>query len=90
MTISQLPEFTRWIGPVVSALKELGGSARPREVVDLVAKNEHVPDEVLDALNPSGGRKFPNQVHWARFYLAEDGYPDRSKHQKQGSESSFR
>ena len=78
--IMQLPEFTKWVGPLIVALKELGGSARPREVVDRIAKNVQVPDEVLDALNPSGGPKFPNQVHWARFYLAEDGYLDRSKH----------
>lgn len=75
-----LPEFAKWINPILRALSELGGSARPREVVERVAKNEHVPDEVLDQLNPAGGQRFPNQVHWARFYLADAGYIDRSKH----------
>lgn len=77
---STLPEFAKWINPVLRALHELGGSARPREVVERVAQNEHVSDEVLDQLNPSGGQRFPNQVHWARFYLADAGYIDRSKH----------
>lgn len=77
---NSLPEFSKWINPVLRALNELGGSARPREVVELVAKNEHVTDDVLDQLNPAGGQRFPNQVHWARFYLADSGYIDRSKH----------
>ena len=77
---NSLPEFTKWINPVLRALNELGGSARPREVVERVAKNENVPDDVLDQLNPAGGQRFPNQVHWARFYLADSGYIDRSKH----------
>lgn len=75
-----LPEFARWINPLLVALKELGGSARPPEAVDLVARNEDVPDEVLNVILPSGlQRKFSNQVHWARFYLAHQGYIDRSK-----------
>ncbi len=73
------PEFARWINPVLRALTELGGSARPHEVVERVATNEHVPDQVLDQINPAGGQRFPNQVHWARFYLAEGGYIDRSR-----------
>ncbi|HEY3327624.1 MAG TPA: restriction endonuclease [Novimethylophilus sp.] len=73
-------EFSRWINPVLKALSELGGSARPREVVELVGSNERVADEVLDQINPAGGQRFPNQVHWARFYLAEAGFIDRSRH----------
>src|SRR5450759_5209589 len=73
-------EFARWINPVLKALSELGGSARPREVVELVARNERVADAVLDQVNPAGGQRFPNQIHWARFYLAEAGFIDRSRH----------
>ena len=80
MQNNTLPEFARWINPVLCALHELGGSARPREVVERVAHNEHVSDAALDQLNPAGGQRFPNQVHWARFYLADAGYIDRSKH----------
>ncbi|MBK6924488.1 MAG: restriction endonuclease [Thermomonas sp.] len=77
--ILPVPEFARWINPVLRALGELGGSARPREVVERVAQNEQVPDDVLDLLNPSGGQRFSNQVHWARFFLADAGFIDRSK-----------
>lgn len=76
---TQLPEFTRWINPVLHALSELGGSARPQEVVERVAKNEGVGDELMDQLNPAGGQRFGNQVHWARFYLADAGLIDRTK-----------
>ncbi len=72
-------EFAKWINPLLRALRELGGSARPREAVERVASNEAVPDSTLDQTNPSGGGRFSNQVHWARFYLAEAGYIDRTK-----------
>ena len=47
-----IPDFARWINPLLKALVELGGSARPRETVDLVAKNEDVPDDLLNELLP--------------------------------------
>jgi len=78
--VKELPDFAHWINPVLQALSELGGTARPREVVDLVAKNEQVSDDALNETLPSGVPRFPNQVHWARFYLAHQGYIDRSKH----------
>lgn len=74
------PEFSRWLNPILRALKELGGSAQPREVVERVAKNEAIPDDVLDQINPAGGQRFSNQVHWARFFLVGAGLIDRSKH----------
>ena len=30
-------EFTRWMGPLLDSLRELGGSARPREASDRIA-----------------------------------------------------
>lgn len=72
-------EFAGWINPLLGALKELGGSARPQEVVDLVAKRCSVPDAVLDQTIAGGTSRFGNQVHWARYYLAEAGYIDRSR-----------
>lgn len=64
-------EFAGWINPLLAALKELGGSARPQEVVDLVAKRCSVTDAVLDQTITGGTSRFGNQVHWARYYLAE-------------------
>jgi restriction system protein len=73
------PEFASWINPLLAALKELGGSARPQEVVDLVAKTCSVADAVLDQTISGGTSRFGNQVHWARYYLAEAGLIDRSR-----------
>ena len=32
-------EFVRWFGPLLEALKQLGGSAKPREAADKMAEN---------------------------------------------------
>lgn len=75
-----VPEFAKWINPLLRCLRDMGGSARPQEVVERIAKSESVADDVLNQLNPAGGQRFSNQVHWARYYLAEAGLIDRSKH----------
>lgn len=74
-----VPEFAKWINPLLAALRDLGGSGKPREVVERVAEREQVPDQVLDVQNQSGGQRFANQVHWARYFLAEGGFIDRSR-----------
>lgn len=71
-------EFVKWMGPIVEALRKLGGSGRPREVTDLVAQNEKVPDDKLEEIMQSGTLKFPNQVAWARQYLVWEGILDSS------------
>lgn len=72
-------EFVRWFGPLLDALRELGGSASPREAVDWIAKTERVPNELLNATLKSGQSRFYNQVHWARQYLVWGGLIDSGK-----------
>ena len=72
-------EFAGWMNPLLEALRELGGSARPREAVDLVARKCRIPDTILDQTITGGVSRFVNQVHWARYYLAEVGYIDRPR-----------
>lgn len=75
------PEFVKFIGPVISALTELGGSGRPDEVRGAIAKSLSISDEEQSRPLPSGVQsRFENQVHWARFYLAKGGYIDSSRH----------
>ena len=62
-------EFVRWFGPLLQALRDLGGSASPREALDRIAKIESVPEELRNAVLKSGQERFYNQVHWARQYL---------------------
>jgi restriction system protein len=72
-------QFVRWFGPLLDALRELGGSGTPSEVVDQIAKDLKLPEEVQTELMDSGAPRFPNQVAWARFYLTREGLLDSSK-----------
>src|SRR3990167_11036020 len=75
------PEFVRFVGPVISALGELGGSGRPEEVRAAIAEALNISEEEQARPLPSGVQsRFENQVHWARFYLAKGGYIDASRH----------
>lgn len=73
------PRFVQYFGPVLDALRALGGSARPGEVVEWIANELQIPDDVLGEELPSGGSRYRNHVHWARFYLAKAGLVDSSK-----------
>ncbi len=73
-------QFVRYFGPLLDALRGLGGSAKADEAVDRVAQDLKVPDEVLNETLPSGGSRFRNQVAWGRFYLVREGLIDSSKH----------
>lgn len=76
----QRAEFAKWLGPVLDALRALGGSGKPREVCDYVAEHMSVPSAILDATLKSGQTRFYNQVHWARQYLVWEGLLDGSTH----------
>jgi restriction system protein len=73
-------KFVRYFGPLLDALRGLGGSAKADEAVDRVAEDLKLPDNVLNEVLPSGGSRFRNQVAWARFYLVREGLLDSSKH----------
>jgi restriction system protein len=72
-------QFVRYFGPLLDALRTLGGSGTPREVVEQIAHDLSVPDDVQNELLPSGEPRFPNQVAWARFYLSREGLLDSSR-----------
>lgn len=76
---SKQSEFVRWFGPLLDALRDLGGSASPREALDRIAEREKVPEELRNAVLKSGQERFYNQVHWARQYLVWEGMIDSSK-----------
>lgn len=74
-----ISEFATYINPVISALSNLGGSARAEEVCAAVAEDLNLPNELLDKRLKNGVSRYENQVHWARFFLAKTGYIDSSK-----------
>lgn len=73
-------EFVRWFGPLIEALKQLGGSAKPREAADKIAENLKLNDDKLNEILNSGQSRYYNQVAWARQYLAWEGLLDTSQH----------
>jgi restriction system protein len=72
-------QFVQWFGPVLDALRALGGSGTPDEVVDHIAVTLKILDDQLNETLPSGDLRFRNQVQWARFYLVREGLLDSSK-----------
>jgi restriction system protein len=72
------PQFVRYFGPVINALKVLGGSGRPAEVKDLIAEQLKLSEDEINAALDSGASRFGNQVDWAKFYLSTAGYIDAS------------
>ena len=72
-------QFVRFFGPLLDALRGLGGSGTPDEVVERIAEDLKLPDAVQNELLPSGESRYRNQVAWARFYLVREGLLDSSK-----------
>jgi restriction system protein len=64
---------------VLKALKELGGSGRPAEVVEIVARLKKASDAERQETLKSGALRFDKEVAFARKYLVWAGYVDASK-----------
>jgi restriction system protein len=79
MTAGTGPAFVRYFGPVLSALNELGGSARPAEVREQIVRDLNVSEEEQSETTEHGNARFDNQVAWARFYLVKAGLIDSSR-----------
>jgi restriction system protein len=71
-------EFTQWMGPLLDALRLLGGSGSPSDVSNQIAETLKLPESKLSETIKSGTSKFHNQVCWARQYLVWEGYLDAS------------
>jgi restriction system protein len=70
--------FANYMRPLIDALRELGNSGTPSEVRDTIAKNLELTDGQIEEQNKSGASRFHNDLHWARYYLAKEGYLDSS------------
>ena len=63
-------QFVRYFGPLLSALRGLGGSAKADEAVDRVADDLKVTDDVLNETLPSGDRDFAIRLRGHDFILS--------------------
>ena len=73
------PQFVRFFTPIIEALRELGGSARTAEVVDLAIEKLSIPEDEQGELLESGASRVRNQAQWARLYLVHAGLLSSSK-----------
>ena len=56
-------EFVKWFGPILDALRALGGSAKPKEITEWIGENLKIPESVLnERYEKSGVLKFQNQL----------------------------
>lgn len=68
------PKFLRFFVPVIEALKELGGSGTPSEVIDLAISKMNITEKEQLKTNKNGGSTIINQAQWAKLYLLKSGY----------------
>ena len=72
-------KFLRWFKPLLQALKDLGGSATPKEARNKIIENEKLTEEETSAVvGKTQTPEFNNDVAWARQYLVRSGYIDNS------------
>jgi 5-methylcytosine-specific restriction protein B len=71
--------FLKWFGPLIKALRDLGGSASPQDARQKIVENEKLSeDDISQTRGKSNVNKFENEVAWARNYLVKGGYIDKS------------
>lgn len=56
-------KFVRFFGPVLDALRELGDSGTPLEVVRKVAANLNISEDEQNAPLKSGSQDLPTRLH---------------------------
>lgn len=72
------PVFVQYFGPILDALRELGGSGRPAEIQDIIAEKLGISEQEQSEQLKSGASRFTNKIYWARFYLVKAGLLDSS------------
>lgn len=71
--------FLRWFAPLIQALRDMGGSGTPAEARAKIVENEQLSeDEINETRGKNNVNKFENEVAFARNYLVNAGYIDKS------------
>ena len=71
--------FLRWFAPLIQALRDLGGSGTLAEARAKIIENEQLSeDEINQTRGKNNVNKFENEVAFARNYLVNAGYIDKS------------
>ena len=70
----RVPQFYRFLNPIIEVLKELGGSGKAGEVIDLVVEKLNISEDELSETIKSGASRIKNQIQWARLALVKAGF----------------
>ena len=70
--------FLKWFGPLINALKTLGGTATPKQVRAQIIKDMNLGKDITNVIvGKTGVNKFENELAFARTYLVYEGYIDK-------------
>ena len=69
-------EFLLFMNPLLDAMRQKGGQARPREIYEAIAQKLNLSEEERTVTNKNGYPRFENQIAWARSYFVKTGYLD--------------
>ncbi len=72
-TENELPQIVPLFGPLLDALRFLGGRGKPNEVIEQMVDILKISDDDLRVTTKSGQRKFGNNIHWAHCFLFKAG-----------------
>ncbi|MCP5159583.1 MAG: restriction endonuclease [Gammaproteobacteria bacterium] len=78
----RIPTFDELMNPLLSALRDLGGSGSIDEIYDKVISNERFPEDVVNIIhNPEKSTltEVAYRLAWARSYLKQFGHLENSK-----------
>jgi 5-methylcytosine-specific restriction protein B len=73
------PRFVEYFGPVLDALRNLGGSGTPEQVTEWIRANVDIPANEWNAKTKGGNPQVQDKINWARFYLLKAGLIGSSK-----------
>ena len=79
MSNQKRTEFVKWMGPILDALRDLGGSGTPKEVTEKIIVDQNISEKRLSEKISSGASRFQNQVYWGRQYLVWEGLLESTK-----------
>ncbi|MET0163657.1 MAG: hypothetical protein ABW318_01475 [Vicinamibacterales bacterium] len=60
--------FKKYLGPILDALRVLGGSGTPRQVRDEIARSLSLPAEAVGEVRRSGTARLQSQLSFAKIY----------------------
>ena len=71
--------YNKWMNAIVIALRELGGSAKRKDVHEKIVELYEIgEDELAETYSKTGAPKVFNSIDWARNYLAYEGIIDKN------------